>query len=181
MRWIDANKVWTPRARSSGVMSRWFEVYGCAEVHPGLVVGAYPLDDEDVSQLAALGIERVLNLVEDLEYEEGRREAVEAALSDAGIVERRLSLVDFGGLAEPEIEQAVAQVVEWLDDQRHVYLHCRAGWQRSATVAAGVIAEREGVDPDGALGRLGERKPTAAPLEHQREDLRSWWRGRSAT
>jgi predicted protein tyrosine phosphatase len=66
-------------------------------------------------------------------------------------------------------------VVEWLDDGHRVYVHCRAGWQRSAAVAAGVVAIRERVGIEAALDRVQERKPTARPLPHQREDLVWWW------
>src|SRR5207248_2493797 len=58
------------------------------------------------------------------------------------------------------------------------YLHCRAGWQRSAAVAAGVVALRDGLDIDEALDFVRRRKPSADPLPHQREDLRRWWLGR---
>jgi protein-tyrosine phosphatase len=58
-------------------------------------------------------------------------------------------------------------------------VHCRAGWQRSATVAAGVLALREGLPIEDALAVLRERKPTAEPLGHQRADLLAWWRTRA--
>jgi protein-tyrosine phosphatase len=62
-----------------------------------------------------------------------------------------------------------------MDEGRRVYLHCRAGWQRSAAVAAAVIALREELDIEEALDVLRERRPVAAPLEHQRADLLAWW------
>ena len=156
-------------------MSNWFRVYGFADVQTDLLVGAYPLDGEDVEMLAWMRIERILNLVEDEEYEHGEREEVEAALAAAGIAERRLSLTDFGSLPAAELEQAVGGVLEWLEQGCRVYVHCRAGWQRSAAVAAGVVAIREGVDIEEALERVRQRKPSADPLPGQREDLRRWW------
>ena len=60
-----------------------------------------------------------------------------------------------------------------------MYLHCRAGWQRSATVAAAVIALREDLSLPQALAALRQRKPTAEPLPHQRADLLRWWRARA--
>ena len=50
---------------------------------------------------------------------------------------------------------ATAQVNSWLDEGEVVYLHCRAGWQRSAAVAAGAIAIREGIEP--------EQRPSSGP------------------
>ena len=66
----------------------------------------------------------------------------------------------------------------WLDEGTRTYLHCRAGWQRSAAVAAGVVAVRTGREIDAALAYVQERKPSADPLPHQREDLRGWWAAR---
>lgn len=161
-------------------VSNWLRSYGFADVLPGLWVGAYPLDQEDVDVLERIGIERVLNLVADEEYKPGEHEAVEAALAAAGIQERRLSLTDYGKLPADKLEVAVLEVTGWLHDGACTYLHCRAGWQRSAAVAAGVVAVREGVEIDHALHLVQARKPSADPLPHQREDLRAWWRERHA-
>jgi protein-tyrosine phosphatase len=160
------------------VMSRWFQTYGFAEVLDGLVIGAYPLDGEDVATLERLGIQRVLNLTEDQDYQEGAREAVEDALDEAGIEEYRLRLPDYGSLPPDALEAAVAELSGWLDDGVRTYLHCRAGWQRSPAVAAALISARDGVDVEEALEFVHARKPTADPLPHQRDDLRRWWEGR---
>ena len=65
----------------------------------------------------------------------------------------------------------------WLADGERVYVHCRAGMQRSATVAAAIVALQEGVEPLEALRRVRERNPRANPLDHQRQDLLRWWTG----
>jgi atypical dual specificity phosphatase len=160
-------------------MSSWFRTYGYAEVADRLLVGAYPLDADDVGMLAWMGVRKVLNLTEDEEYGPGQRSEVEEALQRAGIDERRIELRDFGALPPPLITRAVRTVGEWLDGGQLVYVHCRAGWQRSPTIAAAVLMAREGLDPDPALERIRRAKPSAEPLEHQREDLERWWRGRS--
>ncbi len=162
-------------------MSSWFRTYGFARVLDSLAIGAYPLDAEDVGTLARLGIQRVLNLVEDQEYRPGERDAVLRAIAASGIEERRLELVDYAGLSPEQLETAVREVSRWLDDGVQTYVHCRAGWQRSAAVAAGVVALQEGLGIDEALAYVQARKPSADPLPHQREDLRRWWRGRAAT
>jgi protein-tyrosine phosphatase len=160
-------------------VSRWFQSYGFADVLDHLLVGAYPLDSGDVAALERVGIRRVLNLTEDREYRPGDRRAVERALTAAGIEERRMSLPDYGGLPPAALEAAVHAINAWLDDGSRTYLHCRAGWQRSAAVAAGVVAVRDGLDIDEAVAYVQRRKPSADPLPHQREDLRRWWTTRS--
>ena len=73
-------------------MSNWFRTYGFAEVYDGLLIGAYPLDDQDVRMLEAMSVRRILNLVQDAEYEPGLRPMIEAALAEAGIEEHRMRL-----------------------------------------------------------------------------------------
>lgn len=156
----------------------WFRTYGFADILDRLLVGAYPLDEDDVRMLSMIGVQRVLNLAEDEEYRPGERALVEQALAEAGIGERRLRLADYGGLPAEDVDAAVREVNDWLDEGVCTYLHCRAGWQRSAAVAAAVVALREGIDIDEALAYVQARKPSADPLTHQREDLRRWWEAR---
>jgi protein-tyrosine phosphatase len=73
----------------------------------------------------------------------------------------------------------VQEICQWLDEGRRTYVHCRAGWQRSAAVAAGVVAVRHGLEIDEALTFVQARKASADPLPHQRQDLRAWWQLRS--
>ena len=159
-------------------MSRWFRTYGFQEVYDELVVGAVPTDEDDVAALQFIGIDTVLNLVEDEEYRRGAHELVSAAYETAGIEEHRLSLTDYGHLPAAALDDAVALVNPWLDDGRMTYIHCRAGWQRSAAVAAAVVATRQQLDIDQAVRLVRSRKPSADPLPHQREDLRRWWQAR---
>jgi protein-tyrosine phosphatase len=161
------------------IVSRWFRSYGFADVFDNLAVGAYPLDEDDVAMLARAGVDRVLNLTEDVEYRPGDRPAVVDALAAAGIEERRLPLTDYSGLPPEAIEAAVEQVCTWLDEGAPTYVHCRAGWQRSAAVAAAVVAVRAGIEIEDALDYVQRRKPSADPLPHQRADLQRWWMARS--
>lgn len=162
-------------------MSAWFERYGHAAVAEGLTTGSYPTDARDVAVLTAEGVSCVFNLCQDAEYDDGAREAVAEALRAAGIDERRLELVDHGGLTPEAIEGAATAVAAWLEHGERVYLHCRAGWQRSATVAAAALALREGIEPEEALARIKRRKPSSEPLPHQLEDLHRWWRLRAGS
>jgi atypical dual specificity phosphatase len=161
-------------------MSDWFRTYGFNSVHDRLLVGAVPLDDSDVDSLVTLGVTRVLNLVEEEEYPPKARRKVTRALAAEGIVEERRTSEDFGSLSVELLSEASRLVNTWLDEGEIVYLHCRAGWQRSVTVAGAVLATRLDIDPDDALRQIQARKPTAQPLPHQREDLLAWWNSRPA-
>jgi atypical dual specificity phosphatase len=162
-------------------MSRWFERFGFAEVADGLLIGAYPVDAADIAALSHAGIDVLVNLCEDAEYEAGDRDALVRALGAAGIDEHRLPVPDYGNLPRALIARAVDDVVDELAAGRRVYLHCRAGWQRSAAIAAGVVAVRDDTTLEEALGAIRRRKPTAEPLDHQWADLLTWWRGRADT
>src|SRR5215208_1794670 len=156
-------------------MSEWFSHFGFAQIADGLLAGAHPLDAHDVNQLAAERVEVAYNLCEDAEYDPGQRQAVQGALAEARIEERRLPLPDHGGLSRESLDRAVDGLLAELEAGRRVYLHCRAGWQRSAAVAAAVIARREGIGLHRALAILRERKPGSEPLPHQLADLIEWW------
>jgi atypical dual specificity phosphatase len=162
-------------------VSEWFEKFGLGAVDASgrLVTGAFPTDADDVAALSDLGIEAVVNLCQDSEYPEGARDRVEAAMRAAGIEERRVGLVDFAGFGPAQLEAAVSEVLRQLESGRRVYLHCRAGQQRSTAVAAGALALHDRVSLDQALTEIRERKPDARPLEHQLVDLRTWYGARA--
>jgi len=79
-------------------MSDWFRNYGMARIYNNLLIGAYPLDREDVTTLAEMGVVQVVNLVEDSEYGPGQRDEVALTLERAGLRESRVNLTDFGDL-----------------------------------------------------------------------------------
>ena len=157
-------------------MSDWFQRFGFAEVGDDLLMGAYPQDADDVATLRDAGVTAVFNLVQDVEYQHaGGREACATALAEAGIREERIELVDYGNLLPGHIEHAATTVLAWLQDGERAYVHCRAGMQRSAVVAAAVVALHEGLDARAALEQVHARNPQADPLSHQRRDLQRWW------
>ena len=162
-------------------MSRWFATYGCADVHDDLILGAYLLDASDVAEVARLGITRLLNLVQDSEYGPDQHAEVQAALAASGIAETRLPLIDYGNLPMDQLDDAVDTVVAWLQARERVYLHCRAGWQRSAAVAAGAVAIVDGIEIEAALDQIQHRKPTADPLPISARISSRWWEQRTVT
>ena len=143
-----------------------------------LLIGAYPLDADDVEMLAFNGRRPGAQPGRGRRVppRRARRGAARAGAA-AGIEEHRLRLHRLRRASPPRrLEPAVAAGQRLARRRRaRTYVHCRAGWQRSAAVAAGVVALREGIDIDEALARVQSRKPSADPLPHQREDLRRWW------
>ena len=162
-------------------MSSWFREYGWGAVAPALFTGAYPQDAADVAALRAAGIGLVVNLCRDEEYRPGARAAVTAAYAEAGIVEHRMASQDYGGLTPELLERGAATAGAALDAGRTVYVHCRAGWQRSATVAAATLVVRDGLGAAAALAAIRRARPDARPLPHQVADLLAWEAGRQRT
>lgn len=161
-----------------GGVSAWFRQYGCDVVEKGLVIGAVPRDAEDVATLVGLGVTRVVCLVADGEYATGERAAVAEAYAAAGIAESRVPSQDFGALGPATLERSSGLVAAALRDGETLYLHCRAGWQRSAVTAAAALSRRTGVPPERTLEQVRARRPDACPLPHQVEDLERWWTAR---
>jgi atypical dual specificity phosphatase len=161
-------------------VSDWFERYGFGAIDGQLLTGALPSDARDVAALRAAGVTAVLNLCQEAEYEDGERAGVEAAYAEAGISEQRFESIDFGHLLPGLLEQVSDAALALMGEGEVVYLHCRAGWQRSATVAAATIARRDDLLPDAALGVVKRARPASEPLGHQLEDLWRWWRARAS-
>jgi atypical dual specificity phosphatase len=160
-------------------VSEWFDTYGFGPIDATLLTGSQPGDAHDVEILRHAGVTAVVNLCADSEYPEGARAEVGAAYAAAGISEQRFETADYGHLLPGLLESASDALLELMDAGEVVYLHCRAGWQRSATVAAATLVRRYDLEPDAALGVIKTARPASEPLAHQLEDLWRWWRARA--
>lgn len=136
-----------------------------------LLAGAMPHAREHVDALSAEGVTVVVNLCELREYWDGERELVTAAYAELGIDERHLPVKDGSTVPAAVLDQALQAAGAGV-----VYVHCRGGRERSATVAAALLAESEQLDIDDALARARIRRPVFAPLPWQVETLRAWRR-----
>jgi hypothetical protein len=77
----------------------------------------------------------------------------------------------------PELEWLRRQV-EFIDEQRQagrpVYVHCRAGINRSATVAAAYLMWRDRLTRDQALEVIRGKRPRICPFEVYQKYLSDW-------
>ena len=145
---------------------RWWD-----RVDEHLVLGALPLA-RDVPRLHAEGVRGVINTCE--EYA-----GPVSAYERAGIQQLRLPTIDF---THPSL-QSVQQGIEFIE--RHaaagesVYVHCKAGRARSATIAMCWLIAFKNLSPDDAQRILLQRRPhvnaklTSRPVVQEFHALRS--------
>jgi atypical dual specificity phosphatase len=137
-----------------------------------LLAGAMPHAPDHVQQLDGEGVRHVINLCEEREYWQGERATVLAAYGAAGIVEHHLPVKDGATVPASVIDAAVRA-----SHGGAVYVHCRGGRERSATVAAALLCASESISIDVALRRSKELRPIFQPLPWQVEALRAWAAG----
>ena len=140
-----------------------------ARLSDRLLAGAMPFTDGHVQALAGEGVTTVLNLCEDGEYWQGERELVEAGYRRAGIVEHRLGVRDGCTVPPDLLERAVA-----LASAETVYVHCRGGRERAATVCTAILSRRHGVPVEEALRIAQAANPVFRPLPGQLAGLLAW-------
>jgi atypical dual specificity phosphatase len=134
-----------------------------------LLAGAMPHAAEHVAALQSEGVSVVINLCEQREYWDGERETVMAAYAESGITELPLPVKD--GATVPH--QVIDAAVEGMGSDV-VYVHCRGGRERSATVATALLAASEQMPIDRALELACTRRPVFQPLPWQLAALRAW-------
>jgi len=142
--------------------------HGWDRVDNHVIRGALPLK-ADVARLAAEGVRAVVNTCE--EYP-----GPVAEYAAAGIEQLRVPTTDF----HPPSFESVRQAVEFI--QRHVtrgqtvYVHCKAGRARSATVVLCWLVAHRGMTPDEAQAHLLARRPHVMRHLTQRTVVREWAR-----
>lgn len=159
------------------------EVYATPHLPPmnlnwidhGLLAGRNPLTELDARWLRARGVTHVLDLREEWEWEPPRfgREAL--ASLEPPVIRRHIPVVDMGAPTPAQLDAAVAFLEEALQAPGSlVYVHCRAGAERTAAVLVAFHARRHGLGYDAALQELRSRRPALNPLPAQEAAVRRW-------
>ena len=130
-----------------------------------VLVGAIPFRS-DVPQLVAEGVRAIVNTC--VEFS-GLSDAYEAA----GIEQLHIPTVDFTAPTLEDIERAVEFITRHARGQNSVYVHCKAGRGRSATVAVCWLIAN-GLSPKEAQNILQERRPHVVRTVHQRQVVKQF-------
>ena len=141
-----------------------------------MAAGRNPLSARDVETLKNAGITHVLDLREPHEWN-APHFGVDAvnAFEKAGIERLHLPVVDMDAPQNADFDRAA----DWLqttlaEPKAKVYVHCRAGMERTAAIVCAVYAREHGISFDEALSTLKRKRPIFAPLPHQVRAAKAW-------
>lgn len=125
---------------------RWWD-----HVDPHLIVGARPFS-RDVPRLHQHGVTAVVNTCEEIP-------GPVRAYEQYGIHQLRIPTTDFTHPLLADIETAVEYVQSEINAGGTVYVHCKAGRARSATIALCWLIKYRGLTPAQAQQQLLEARP----------------------
>lgn len=131
------------------------------KVDDGLWLGAVPLRG-DAQKFKKLGITGVINLCD--EYAGPLRE-----YQQEQIEQLYLPTVDFHPPTKERIEQGVDFINQHLSKGGAVYVHCKAGRARSATIVLCYLVAMRNMTPEAAQQHLLERRPHINPRIYERK------------
>jgi hypothetical protein len=137
-------------------------------ITPDVVLGAGP-ERFGYDTLSRLGIGAVLSLRAEVDDDA-------AWLASHRIAYKRVLVPDYKGPSDAQMADAVAWIRENVAAGRRVYVHCRAGIGRSATIVAAWLASERGWDDGRAWGFVRARRPVVDHTDDQRASLVRWVR-----
>jgi len=140
---------------------RWWD-----RIDPHVILGALPFAS-DVPGLAAEGVCAVVNTCE--EYA-----GPLAAYSQAGIEQLRIPTLDFTPPQLEDVERAVAFIAAHAQRGETVYVHCKAGRGRSATVVLCWLLHSQALTPAEAQCVLQGKRPHIMPYLCEREVVKKY-------
>lgn len=152
------------------LLGRWLRVRNWWDpIDPLVFVGGYPFA-VDAARLHALGVRAVVNTC--AEYAGPEQE-----YARLGIEQLRIPTTDFTHPQLADVQRAVEFVQDQVRQGEGVYIHCKAGRARSATVALCWLIQYRNMTPGQAQSHLlaarphvnphVDRRPVVAEFVHQ--------------
>ncbi len=128
LNWLTARTIFYPTLVWNMLLGRWLKVRNWWDpIDTHVIVGAFPFA-RDVPRMAKEGVAAVVNTCEEYpgpvdEYQ------------THNIDQFRMPTIDFTHPAYDDVCKAVEFVESYVAKEKTVYIHCKAGRARSATVA----------------------------------------------
>lgn len=149
---LYARTVWLPTLTWNYILGRVLKLRRWSDrIDEHVIVGAYPFA-RDVPRLVSEGVKGVVNTCEEYAGPSIRYEA-------AGIEQLRIPTTDFAHPRLEDVKLAVEFVQKHVEAGESVYIHCKAGRARSATVALCWLIKYRGMSVDGAQKLLLQKRP----------------------
>lgn len=133
-----------------------------------LILGARPFPS-DVEALAAAGVKGVVNTCE--EYA-----GPLAAYQKVGIEQLHIPTVDFTPPSYTDILAAIVFIDRVTSADASVYIHCKAGRARSATIALCWLLHAKNMTPEQAQNLLLTKRPHVSKHLVERAVVQQFWR-----
>lgn len=136
------------------------------EVDDGVWLGAVPLSG-DAKRFKKMGITGVVNMCD--EYAGPLRD-----YESENIEQLHLPTVDFHPPTLEMIERGVEFMNQHVEKGGGVYVHCKAGRARSATVVLCYLVARKNMTPEAAQQYLLQKRPHINPLIYERKVVKEF-------
>lgn len=158
---------WLPTLGWNYLLGRILKVrHWWDRVDERVIVGAYPFA-RDVPALAAVGVRGVVNTC--AEYP-----GPVAAYQRWGIEQFWMPTIDFTHPDLADVQEAVEFIERFVRRGETVYIHCKAGRARSATVALCWLVKYRGMSVEAAQRQLLEKRPHVNPHLGERPVVRQF-------
>ncbi|PQO32571.1 phosphatase [Bremerella cremea] len=143
---------------------RWYD-----EIDEHVFVGAVP-SRKMAEDLAASGIAGVINTCQ--EYE-GPLDIYK----QHGIEQLYLPTVDFTPPSVEDIDEGVQFIEKYVSEGKDVYVHCKAGRARSATIVLCWLMKAKGMTPEQAQVYMKEKRKQVLSTIYRRPVVQAYYRG----
>ncbi|XP_033836685.1 phosphatidylglycerophosphatase and protein-tyrosine phosphatase 1 [Periophthalmus magnuspinnatus] len=175
MAWLTARLLFYPTLAYNLLMERWSSRRWFDRVDPNLILGALPFKSMTKQLVEEEHVGGVITMNE--EYETQLLCNSTQEWQEAGVEQLRLSTVDLLGVPSLEhLHRGVEFAVRHRDQGNTVYVHCKAGRCRSATMAAAYLIRVYCVTPDEACERLRALRPHVILRSNQLSLLQDFYR-----
>lgn len=140
-----------------------------------IYAGRAPVRIADVKQLMKLGVTHILDLREDHEWRDGYIGQSAVTYAENRLKRLNIAIPDMQAPYMDEFDKAVEFLDQTLRHPEHkVYVHCRAGRERTAAILMAYYCFVTKKTPREALNHLQLLRPSFRPLPHQLNALRRW-------
>jgi atypical dual specificity phosphatase len=139
-----------------------------------IYLGALPLKSKGhLQEIADLGVTQVLAVVEDFELDVGyfNTPITSTDWNELGIGFTQIPAVDFEALTSEQIKNGVAELARMIEAGDTVYVHCKAGKGRSATIVIAYLMEHHMLSFDEAFSFVQNLRPQINLNSYQRQAI----------